>query len=125
MTQKLVIDRSKWLRGEGSDKSELLREEDGKMCCLGFYLEQCGVSRDNISGKRIPGDVPRVDAEIPVVPEWLIETGTRCMSSDVCQNLMIKNDSEHTHDSAREEYIAEKFAAQGIEVTFVDGEVAA
>lgn len=38
--KKVVVDRSKWLRGEGALNSFLLRESDGKMCCLGFVLKQ-------------------------------------------------------------------------------------
>lgn len=38
--KKVVVDRSKWLRGEGAVNSFLLRESDGKMCCLGFVLKQ-------------------------------------------------------------------------------------
>lgn len=35
---KLIIDRSRWLRGEGCDASYLLRPADNKMCCLGFDM---------------------------------------------------------------------------------------
>ena len=32
----VIVNRETWLRGEGSDKSFLLRPADGKMCCMGF-----------------------------------------------------------------------------------------
>ena len=45
---KLVIDRATWLRGEGHEQSYLLRECDGKMCCLGFFALACGLHPERI-----------------------------------------------------------------------------
>ena len=39
----LKIDRRTWLRGEGASQSFLLREADGKMCCLGFACLAAGL----------------------------------------------------------------------------------
>ncbi len=49
-----VIDRTKWLRGEGNSKSALLRESDGKMCCLGQIALEAGFTEDEIRNKIEP-----------------------------------------------------------------------
>ena len=38
--KRLVIDRKRWIRGEGFDDSYLYRGDDGKKCCVGFYARQ-------------------------------------------------------------------------------------
>lgn len=46
----VIVDRTKWLRGEGSRASKLLREQDGKMCCMGFASLAAGYTEDQIKG---------------------------------------------------------------------------
>lgn len=103
---KLVIDRSKWLRGEGSSKSSLLRTSDGKMCCLGFLGLACGIAPDRLKGNSNPHDVTGR------WPSWLLH-------HEVCYSLMNANDVARV-DEGR---IAALFAANGVEVEFVDGPV--
>lgn len=38
--KEFIISESKWLHGDDKE-SFLLRESDGKMCCLGFFALQC------------------------------------------------------------------------------------
>ena len=51
---KLIIDRAKWLRGEGADKSYLVRDSDQKMCCLGFYGCSLGIDPSAMNTERSP-----------------------------------------------------------------------
>ena len=60
--KKLVIDRQRWLRGEGVDESYLLRKHDCKMCCLGFYCLLLDLTPEEIVGKTTPA---QLDVEIP------------------------------------------------------------
>lgn len=46
----VVIDRSRWLRGEGSNQSYLLRKDDQKMCCVGFLCQALGYEPGEIEG---------------------------------------------------------------------------
>lgn len=48
----VTIPRSKWLRGEGSMDSFLLRGRDGKMCCVGFMCLARGVPVDVLVGEK-------------------------------------------------------------------------
>ena len=53
----LTIDRAKWLRGEDSVDTYLLRQRDGKMCCLGFLCLAAGFSRRDITDVGEPSDI--------------------------------------------------------------------
>lgn len=63
--RKLVIDRRVWLRGEGANESYLLRSRDHKMCCVGIYLEACGVPKSELPGRRVAIEV------VPARIHWL------------------------------------------------------
>lgn len=118
-----TIDRSKWLRGEGDGDSALLRPRDGKMCCLGFYLESCGLTPAQLEGRDAPSEV----VNAPESAEWLYDSAGalrlqhKRVQSDVCMQLMDINDSESEDAEDREAFITKAFAEQGIKVTFVNG----
>lgn len=105
--KEFVIDRSKWLRGEGPAESYLLRASDGRMCCLGIYLEACGVSPTDLRSKKSPTTC-LVPKEHPV------------FELDLPQ-LVTVNDSFGYEDAERETVIAECFARREINVRFMDG----
>lgn len=114
---KLVIDRKRWLRGEGENASFLLRD-DGKMCCLGFFACAIGVPQEQLLGAIEPGQLP----ECPW-PEWLLRTdGATRRHTSTAAILAETNDSTACDANAREERIASIFASHGVEVTFVDGD---
>jgi len=108
----LVIDRSRWLRGEGADKSFLHRPEDGKQCCLGFYLRSCRVPLRELRGAAIPSDLETV----PSQAAWLDDGHGR---SEECQRLMTVNDAYDLPDAEREEKIRKTFAEHKVKVRFV------
>lgn len=120
---KLVIDRKRWLRGEGPADSKLLRGKDNEMCCLGFFGCALGATEDELVGVVDPEDVRLVQW-----PEWLVENcsddagGTLLAHTDEAIRLMRINDTKGTPEHEREAAIARIFASHGVEVTFVDGE---
>jgi hypothetical protein len=121
---KLIIDRKTWLRGEGNEKSALLRECDGKMCCLGVFALAIGLSAERISNVESPEMVPVAGAE-SVASLWkkfnpvsgFIFNGGE--ASVVCRDLMCTNDDQSMYDVDREEKIAKLFAKGGVEVEFI------
>lgn len=128
MINEFTIDRSMWLRGREPGGSYLLREIDGKRCCLGFYLEACGVPDDQLRGYAAPGSVYRNRAEYrDLVPKWLIGPPWHRLSDDpadavnsiTAQYLMEVNDATDSTDAEREALIAKTFADHGVEVHFV------
>lgn len=139
---KLVIDRSKWLRGEGSEKSFLLRSTDGKMCCLGFFGLACGLTAERITDVDAPTDIPveigvigvsarreSVEIGISARREWmrnvpeaeaLFDGERKYNSSVICNQLMSTNDlNVSLSDAEREQKITALFAEMGVEVVFV------
>ena len=118
-----VIDRSRWARGK-RDMGNLLLGDDGAMCCLGFYLESCGVNRSDLLRVGDP-DVVASSVSLPEETRWLVreendDGEALWFQSPECRLLIDENDERVSH--LREERIAAMFAKQGIDVTFVDGE---
>lgn len=116
--RKLTIDRSRWLRGEGSDISFLRRERDGKMCCLGFLALQCGMTVAKITGVANPSDV--LDERWPLT---IIGQDDHCIveNTNLTNNMIEMNDAEWLAEEEREESLKKLFAVVGIELEFVDG----
>ena len=108
----LVIERARWLRGEGSGPSKLLRKEDGKMCCLGFMFLSCGFTPEQIEGHTNPYEMTRYSE----VPSWLLmDSGS---DSTLAVKLMTINDDLSLPETAREERIKKLFAEGGIKAVF-------
>jgi hypothetical protein len=110
-----VVDRSKWLRGEGGLSSFLCREYDEKMCILGFFGESLGIPRSVLKGKKSPTSVKSL-----LWPSWL--TGADMVSSTPdCNSLISDNDEAGPHAEAeRQRRIQKTFAKYGIDVLFAD-----
>jgi hypothetical protein len=108
----LVIDRKRWLRGEGAHDSKLLRPSDGKMCCLGFYGLACGLSADQICGAGSPRTAL---GGLAMWPAWMRMAAAASHLSDDAADLMEIND-----DVGDESRIAAIFAKHGVTVRFVD-----
>ena len=122
---KLTIDRERWLRGEGSTNSKLLRLSDGKMCCLGFYCIALGLSQEQIREVNSPiGVADKLLAKgiwmvAPVSSEEL-SGGVRRDVDIGAGNLMEINDSVIEMPDKREKLIAEEFVKHGVNVEFVN-----
>lgn len=110
--KQLVIDRKIWLRGEGSLKSKLIRESDGKQCCVGIYLLSCGVEAKSIINRGAPKD-----CILPTEAQWV----NRFSHSQLTHKLYDVNDNKAMSEETRERKIAATFLECGVEVTFVDG----
>ena len=116
---KVTIDRSKWLRGEGEDKSYLLRATDGKMCCLGFLGLACGLTEDEIRDCDTPLDT-RKYYKFPAGLLRQTEDGV-WVNSIFSGLLMGFNDSEEYSEEEREAELTQLFKLIGIELEFTDG----
>ena len=124
---KLIIDRTKWLRGE--DDSYLLRSRDNKMCCLGFYCLACGILEEDIIGKAEPVELINEEKFSHEKIKNLIileyEEGVDledldCDNSNVCDQLMSSNDNRKITENEREEEIAGLFASIDVDVEFTN-----
>ena len=124
---KLVIDESKWLRGEGHEHSRLLREKDGKMCCLGFLALACGFSEKEIKGRGGPDNIYRSQYSfVSIHWNWLLGAnhcstdGGRAM--DINDHVLGSYYGE-SHESPqgeedRKDMLKRIFAKNGIDLSF-------
>lgn len=108
---KLVIKRSKWLRGDDSE-SYLLRESDNKMCCLGFLARKCGLAPKEIRGHMTPEDTYSTKFPTSIVDKSTANTRT-------CGTLMTINDDPDLTDAERERKLTALFKRIKIGVRFV------
>lgn len=127
---EVTVERHRWYRGQ-KQGSMLLRNQDNKMCCLGFAALACGLGPKQIRGIPTPAAVSGAEA----VPVWLNlitkgvgetltlvtkEMGETLTDSPLCLSLMGANDSEYTSDAVKEELIAEEGLNAGLKFVFVD-----
>jgi hypothetical protein len=121
MITEFVVDRIKWLRGEGSLESSLFRPTDGKMCCLGFYGKACGLTEEDMKHLGAPFQVRNIVNNFPEEMMWLVEKlEQRYDSSPDCYCAMSTNDAGILTDDEREEKIKTIFAKHGITVAFIN-----
>lgn len=130
---KLEIDRSKWLRGDSD--SALLRTQDRKMCCLGFFALACGLTEDDIENCGEPHqpfeENPRLQVHEVMAKVIEVETEEResndgsisevhtYSETNLSSRLMRVNDDIELLETTREQQITELFAMVGVEVSFV------
>ncbi len=126
--KKITIDRKIWLRGkkmidQTGDSLELAsmlnRPFDGRMCCIGIYLNQCGIAKKDLLDKADPAMLTD-SGDLPKQAEWLIERDGEHITSyidnsEVAGKLMTENDG-----AAREERIAALFAKHDVEIEFIN-----
>lgn len=126
-----VVDRKKWLRGEGDENSCLLTRGN-RMCCLGFYAEACGLDRKVIRNIATPSNAVKVTKGEPTAVDREYREVSR--KSDVvwktklvnisgddsitCGRMMSVNDDEDITDEVRETKLTALFKALGIKVKF-------
>lgn len=137
MIAEFTIDRSIWLRSEYTKSlkgtlgefvagqptgSYLLREADRKRCCLGIYLQACGVPDEALEGVASPGYLyrHRSDDVRKMLPSWLIgNINSIDVNSPDAAALMEVNDDDTTDDDTKEDFIIQKFSEHGVKVVFV------
>ncbi len=115
MLTEFTVDRSRWLRGEGTNASRLQREADGKRCCLGFMCFAAGVPEKSIINVGLPSRLSY--SELLLLPDTLRSSGSNV------QQIVTNNDQQNMSGPAREAKLTELFQAAGIKVTFVDGPI--
>jgi len=121
---KFIIDRTKWLRGEGYKQSRLLRPSDGKQCCLGQIGRQCGLSVRSIKDQIGPSDaVQKFHSTRMKWPEPLRPTpaigGISC-DPDLSRTMMLVNDDTDISDSEREARLIDLAKVEHIELEFIN-----
>lgn len=111
--KRFELDRARWFRGKGPLESALLRE-DGGMCCLGLYLEACGVPQSDLLKRKYPSGVDNVPSET----HWCWRGALA--DSDTVGEIASTNDKIDLPETERERRIVRLFRTQGIDLVFVD-----
>ena len=129
---KLVIDRKIWLRGEGCEFSMLKRRSDGKFCCIGLYLKECGIDDSYLEGvpdaSKLKQCFPRL---IPEQAMWLTKVSGVPASAgvfyeandyEIPQDLSSLEEIEirFKSEADREAMIKELFLKYDVEVEFIN-----
>lgn len=109
MSKVLTIDRSIWLRGE--ENSMLYRQNDNKQCCIGIYLESCGMSKEDLMGVMTAGSLEDFERTLPEEAKWLED-------DEIANMFYITNDHEKLSSFQRETVLKGAFKQQGITVKF-------
>lgn len=129
--KELVIDRTRWYRGQSDIKSRLLRSSDMKMCCLGFYSLACGLKEENIKNVAFPSSIrlrsmypdSHKPVPIPIEMRWLEVGPGGVLDSDHRELETIIgqiNDYSYLNEATREQKLTELFAANNVKVTFIN-----
>lgn len=127
---KFTVYTKVWLRGEGGHASCLLRDSDGKMCCIGQFALAVGTPRGMLQNQPSPASLLRKTvkkADIPAEMRELIFAGR---NTNEVLDLMSCNDSVYERDGSfitREAFEADRreclkagFRRLGYEVEFSD-----
>ena len=114
--KRIVIDRSKWVCGNGAidvmGESSLLNEL-GRMCCLRHICHAYGVSKKSMSGRKAsPRNVHH--KKIPALFKIEIDNGT----DDLISGAIEINDYPHIQPDAREQQLNELFKPHNIDLHF-------
>ncbi len=119
---KFTVKRSEWLNGEGGINSKLLREKDGKKCCLGFCCLQLGCTEDEIKNMHNPWEVVSrygSEGKFKKICELFCDEERRDYL-DWTAKLMLHNDMISTTQDTRELQLIMLFAEKGHELVFED-----
>lgn len=120
----LVIDRNVWLRGRDAYATSALLREDGKRCCVGIYLQSCGIEDDRLLKKDFAHSLP--ENELPEEARWLVsveefeDEHLNYDSSEDGSTLYSTNDSMELSEKMREYLVKRKFRKHGIKVEFIN-----
>jgi hypothetical protein len=124
-----VIDERRWLHNEVEELEEyegMLRNEKGKMCCLGFFAQSCGVKPKNMKGLGMPADIeplPRKLKELVLEaqPPQDDDGYEEIVYHPTIQDLADTNDAEGLTLFRRKQRITRLFRDLGVAVTFTNG----
>jgi len=116
----VIVKRSEWLRGEGNGRSYLLRESDGRKCCLGEALIAAGVNKENIISKTTPSLAFGLDTIPSTLVRLLVRGSIISIDSEIGRDLMRINDTDSYSDAEREAELIETSPRAGINFSFVD-----
>lgn len=121
---EFVVQRSKWLRGNG--EGSVLLDRHGCMCCLGFVANQCGMAADVLLDNATPACLRwDDDADMERIAGILAEcTGVGAYGDDIWADSQLAvvaitlNDDAAISEAERETQLSALFAKHGYALRF-------
>lgn len=108
--KSIRISKRTWYRGKNKG-SRLIRSDDNKKCCLGFFCLQAGVPRKLLVDMPTPVDVEETGVKIP-------QLVANKHNTTVTRALMACNDDTLLPDSERSLEMRKLFKRIGVRVIF-------
>lgn len=73
---RFVIDRNIWNRGyKLNTECQLKNVDEQSYCCLGIYLNSCGISDESLEDRLMPEDlVKESNIDPDLIPDWMIHS---------------------------------------------------
>jgi hypothetical protein len=127
----IKIDRSKWRRGgKGKTGQNLAKLYDPyeptqyNMCCLGQYLNQCGVKKGDLAEMASPADlttdqIPKITPAIEVLV-YQPENSRYLEETEITGKAMGINDNATIGGKTRESKLINLFKPLGIQLVFIN-----
>lgn len=110
--RSLVIDRAKWLCGSTVETlgASKLRDDDGNMCCMGFYAAKCGTATRSMLDKFYFSDLSKTSYShlSPKLRPSLDNDGD-VVDQQMAVSLYELNDNECIDAAQRERELADAF----------------
>jgi hypothetical protein len=120
--KKLILDYSKWRCGEGGKHSvgkgstQLLNDE-GFMCCIGQWSQQCGATDSDLLHKGEPNELK---AYIPLFTHRTRGAGGENSSNDLSIDCIDINDRKGTTPEEKIEALRVRLHQEGIELEVIN-----
>lgn len=112
------IQRRRWLRGEPN--SFLLRQKDGKMCCLGFVCKHFGSEDSHIVDIGEPQEIENYNTnQAPDILVYRDEHGN-AYNKPVITEMILANDNQAIAEYEREQQLIKLAKQLDIEFIFED-----
>lgn len=105
-----TVKRSTWVRG----RPGYLLMEDGRMCCLGFFVQACGIPPEAMLQKTYPGTLLKLRSQLP---PWVIDYGNISEIVHVNDTIRVIDKDD---DETREARLKKLFMMHGVEIVFED-----
>ncbi len=121
LNKTITIYRDQWRRaGFGTQATQLYNDKEStryNKCCLGQYLEQCGVPLDDLARRETPDQVQYdvQSPEIGLLVDFLYEDST--LLADRAINI---NDDDSITNDERERRLISLFEPNGITLVFIN-----
>lgn len=120
IVHSFVINEDQWIHGtkEKWVSNSGLRLDDGKMCCLGFYAQSCGVKAMDLLGLGEPCELSSTLIRSNKKLELLFDEPLALIQKPEVDELIEVNDQDGLTLAQRKSKVKKLFRELGVKVEF-------